>query len=164
MSTKPSSTEEGLAEICYLLPPTLATSLGDLTSAHAHAWHVCANAMYSSTRKLSHQTDASNNNITYKYTLYDGRVGYAGSNMQAVTLSWNSHGTCMIRSCCREHIGIAQQNLRRRYCAPWFPREPLAQNKTCWGTERRIPTNRVLPPRPHHDEPHVKHGPAMTCT
>ena len=40
---KYSSIEEGLAEICYLLSPTLVTSLVDLTSAHAHAWHVCAN-------------------------------------------------------------------------------------------------------------------------
>ena len=40
-----SSVEGGLAEICYLLSPTLATSLGDLSSARTHARHVSANTI-----------------------------------------------------------------------------------------------------------------------
>ena len=60
---------------------------------------------------------------------------------------------------CGEHICIAQHNILRMYFTPWFSREPLAPNRTCRGAQSILPTNRVMPPRPHPYEPHVKHGP-----
>ena len=139
-----SSVEEGLAEICYLLSPTLAASLGDLTSAHAHAWHVCANKI-GLPRGTSHIKLMFSNDPTCK------RLACPGTHVVHDPLS------------CGAHIGTAQPNRQRRSCTPWFPREPLAQNKTCRGTQRLIPTNRMLPPRPHQYEPHVKPGPTMIC-
>jgi hypothetical protein len=44
----------------HCLGRPFVTSLGALTSAHTHSWHVCANKSLSSTRDLSHQTDVFN--------------------------------------------------------------------------------------------------------